>query len=113
MYARGGCPSCVEGLKKLLNDDYKVFEDLPFYIVYTGSSLEVTDIKNYKKLEKLKFLKDSLGVVKSITINENKFKSLDPRLTVVKGDTIILDTTYNWKDIQSKLIPTMMNNLGF
>lgn len=42
---------------------------------------------------------------------ENKFSSLDPRVTVIENNVVIIDTVYNWLN-QSKIIPTIMENLG-
>lgn len=112
LYASGGCPTCVDGLKNLLHENYSVFKELPFYIIYTGSANEVSDIRIYKNIEKLNLIKDTLQIVELIALNENKFNTLDPRLTVIKNNTVVLDTVYNWTNIQSGLIPTMMENLG-
>ncbi len=111
LYASGGCPSCVDGIKKLLHDNYTVFKKLPFYMIYAGSPMEVSDIENYKNIEELNLIKDTLKVVQLIAINENKFNTLDPRLTVIKDNAVILDTVYNWTNIQTGLIPAMMENL--
>ncbi len=112
LYAGSGCPSCTVEIKELLNENYMILRNLPFYFIYSGTTSEMTDISKYKNLDKLKIVRDSLGIVKNISIIENKFNSLDPRLIVVKNNEVVLDTVYNWKNIQSNLIPTMMSNLG-
>ena len=45
-------------------------------------------------------------------MNEGKFNTLDPRLTIIKNGKVVLDSIYDWRQIQSHLIPTMMKNLG-
>lgn len=112
LYANNGCPSCIASLKELLNQNHTVLAELPFYFIYTGTPSEMSDISDYENFEKLKMIKDSLGIVKNISINENKFNTLDPRLTIVKNNIVTLDTVYNWLTIQTGLIPTMKKNLG-
>ena len=112
LYASGSCPSCVDGLKEMLNRRYEVFENLPFYFIYTGLKQEIKDIDNYENISKLKIIKDSLGILKDITIKEGNFNTLDPRLTVVKDNNVVSDSIYGWRHIQSNLIPAMKEHLG-
>ncbi len=85
---------------------------MPFYLIYSGTTSEIEqEIFNYENLEKIKIVKDSLGIVKNMSMIENKFSSLDPRVTVIENNVVIIDTVYNWLN-QSKIIPTIMENLG-
>lgn len=99
-------------LKQTLSDNYTIFKDFPLYVVYSGSSDELLDIKYYENLEKLNLFKDTLKLFKILAINEKKFNSLDPRLTVVENNQIILDSNYGFNHIQSGLIPTMLSYLN-
>ncbi len=112
LYANGSCPSCLINIKQTLNQNYEVLADLPFYLIYSGTTSEIEqEIFNYENLEKIKIVKDSLGIVKNMSMIENKFSSLDPRVTVIENNVVIIDTVYNWLN-QSKIIPTIMENLG-
>ena len=112
LYTNGSCPSCLINIKQTLNQNYEVLADLPFYLIYSGTTSEIEqEIFNYENLEKIKIVKDSLGIVRNMSMIENKFSSLDPRVTVIENNVVIIDTVYNWLN-QSKIIPTIMENLG-
>ncbi|MDR2835007.1 MAG: hypothetical protein LBV69_02220 [Bacteroidales bacterium] len=111
MYAGSGCPPCGDNIKMFINRNYEVLQKLPFYFIYSGISPEVIEIENYKGIMKIKTIKDSLGIMKNIVLNENKYNELNPRLTVIKNNKIEFDTIYSYLDMEKLLIPTLLDKL--
>lgn len=111
IYENGGCLPCEEEIKKLISQNNAVFAKAPFYLILTGSKEDVIN-GSYESFFNLKFIQDTAGIVQQLAYKEDKYSLLNPRLTVVKNKTVVLDTIYDSFHIESDLIPKMLESLG-
>lgn len=112
IHANSACTSCSEQIMEMLNNNYEVLKDCPFYLIYSGGKHDIKDIYSYKNIFNIKLLIDSTNVLKRITMEEEKFITMEPRLIIIEDNNIVSDKTYTWKKIESDLIPNLVESLG-
>lgn len=111
VYEGNGCPPCKQSLKKLISQNNDIFADLPFFLILSGSQMEVENGR-YETFENLKFVQDTLAIAEHLGYIEGKYNMLNPRLTIVKDNKVVLDTIYDAFHLESDLIPKLLDNLG-
>jgi hypothetical protein len=90
----------------------KELEEQPFHIVITGDSSEeaYNELGKYNLQDFKNLTIDSTGIIKRMT----KHGGLrNPRLTIVRNNSVALDSIYSVSDIESVLIPKMLSEANY
>ncbi len=105
-YTNNGCPSCSEAIYNEIKNNREHFENGKLYIIISANSRSeaIAELSRYG-LQDFKYLTiDATNSLKSLAGTRGL---LNPRITVVKDEKVVLDTIYSAKDIKSKFIPNM------
>ncbi|MDR2834981.1 MAG: hypothetical protein LBV69_02090 [Bacteroidales bacterium] len=111
VFAQSGCPSCREYPLKIINENIPIFNLVPLYLLITGENNNMVNKElSGMQLKELKnILLDTVGIVNNLPF-QTSIKN--PRLTIVKNNKVVLDSIYGNFDIETKLLPTLFENLG-
>jgi hypothetical protein len=104
IYTQGGCPSCSESVLSLISENKEMYEKSLFYLIIAANNARsaLQTIKPYNLSDFKNLVIDSTGIIKKLTTHDDL---LNPRLTHVKNDVVVLDTIYNASDIKYELLP--------
>ena len=112
LYTNGGCSSCKQIMLSLMADNQKILSEVPLYLIMSGSE---STIENELNLNGVVFddfknvIYDKEAIVESLPLRTS---FLNPRLTIVRNDKVVLDSVYNAQGIENALIPTMLEACG-
>ncbi len=112
LYTNGGCSSCKQFMLSLIAENQKILSEVPLYLIMSGSE---STIENELNLNGVVFddfknvIYDKEAIVESLPLRTS---FLNPRLTIVRNDKVVLDSVYNAQGIEKELIPTMLEACG-
>lgn len=112
LYTQAGCESCRLSILNLINANQKILSEVPLYLIITGSKSKISNELNDNDIifEEFKnVIIDEEAIVTSFPV---KSSFINPRLTIVRDNKVVLDSIYNSDDIGNSLIPTMLNACG-
>jgi len=108
-YVNEGCPSCSEAVYNEINSHRDYFEGGQFYIIASASNKNeaIEELSKYGLQDFNNLVIDSTNVLKSLA-GDNRL--INPRITIIKENMVILDSIYSAKDIYTGLIPKMYDS---
>jgi hypothetical protein len=97
-YVNEGCPSCCEFVYNEIKNNRDFFENEQLYILASASNSTeaIAELSKYDLQDFSNLIIDSTNILKCLA-NPNEL--LNPRITVVKNNIVVLDTIYCSKDI--------------
>lgn len=112
LYFQAGCVSCRMSVLELIAANQEILSQRPLYLILTGYKSRIDNELNDHDLRLDKFnnvIVDDEAIVSSFPMNS---PFVNPRLTIVRGGKVELDSVYNAQDIEDALIPTMIDACG-
>jgi hypothetical protein len=105
-YVNEGCQGCSDAVYNEIRNNRDVFEGDQFYIIASASSKSeaIAELGKYGLQDFKNLVIDSSNVLKSLAGTNGL---LNPRITVIKDNIVILDSIYRSSDIENGLIPNM------
>jgi len=105
-YVNEGCPGCSDAVYNEISNNRDIFEESQFYIIVSANSKEeaITDMSRFGLQDFKNLIIDSKGVLKRLAGTDGL---LNPRITIVKNNEVVLDSIYRARDIEKELIPQM------
>ncbi len=112
LYARGSCTPCRQSILGLIASHQKIFSEVPLYLVITGTETSIENELNSNGVvfdEFKNVIFDKERIVESLPV---KTSFLNPRLTIIRDNIVVLDSIYNAEGLKEAFVPTMLDALG-
>lgn len=111
IYAQNGCLGCRQEVMSLISQNQELLEKNGLYLIISNNdpSVCISELKKFNLLKYKNLLIDSTGFVRKLTITD---EMLNPRITIVKNNKIVLDSIYSTNDMADVFMPKLINSLG-
>jgi hypothetical protein len=105
-YVNEGCLGCSDAVYDEIHNNRDIFEESQFYIIVSASSKSeaIEELTRFGLQDFKNLVIDSKGVLKRLAGTDGL---LNPRITIVKDNKVVLDSIYRAKDIVKELIPQL------